>query len=60
MAHLHFGFETIGNVSLSNFKCKRRAIRKRLKRQKKKGGKGAGGFGESGEKCDFTVSQATA
>src|SRR5580704_12895711 len=39
MAHLHFGFETVRNVSLSNSRCKRRTIRKRLKRQKKKGGK---------------------
>jgi hypothetical protein len=39
MAHLHFGFETVRNVSLSNSRCKTRAIRKRLKRQKKKGGK---------------------
>jgi hypothetical protein len=31
--------ETVSNVSLSNSRCKRRAIRKRLKRQKKKGGK---------------------
>src|SRR5580704_19391691 len=39
MAHLHFGFETVRNVSLSNSRCKRRTIRKRLKGQKKKGGK---------------------
>src|SRR6202011_5973113 len=32
-------FETVGNVSLSNSRCKRRTIRKRLKKQKKKGGK---------------------
>jgi hypothetical protein len=30
---------TVGNVSLSNSRCKSRTIRKRLKRQKKKGGK---------------------
>ena len=30
---------TVGNVSLSNYRCKRRAIRKRLKRQKKLSGK---------------------
>jgi hypothetical protein len=33
------GFETVRNVSLSNSKCKKRTIRKRLKRQKKRGGK---------------------
>ena len=33
------GFETVCNVSLSNSRGKRWAIRKRLKRQKKKGGK---------------------
>jgi hypothetical protein len=32
------GFETVRDVSLSNFRGKRRAIRKRLKRPKKKGG----------------------
>jgi hypothetical protein len=31
--------ETVSNVSLSNSRCKRRAIPKRLKKQKKKGGK---------------------
>jgi len=31
--------ETVSNVSLSNSRCKRRAIRKRLKGQKKKSGK---------------------
>jgi hypothetical protein len=39
MAHLHFGFETVRNVSLSNSRCKRQTILKRLKRQKRKGGK---------------------
>jgi hypothetical protein len=39
MAHLHFGFETVRNVSLSNSRCKTWAIRKRLKGHKKKGGK---------------------
>jgi hypothetical protein len=39
MAHLHFDFETVRNVSLSNSRCMTRAIRKRLKGQKKKGGK---------------------
>ena len=33
------GFETVPNVSLSNSRCKRRTIRKRLKGQKRKGGK---------------------
>ena len=36
---MSIGFETVCNVSLSNSRCKRRAIRKRLKGQKKKGGK---------------------
>jgi hypothetical protein len=39
MAHLHFGFETVRNVSLSNSRCKRPTILKRLKRQKSKVGK---------------------
>jgi hypothetical protein len=39
MAHLHFDFETVRNVSLSNSRCMTRAIRKRLKRTEEKGGK---------------------
>jgi hypothetical protein len=39
MAHLLFGFETVGNVSLSNSRCKRWTIPQEIEKTEEEGGK---------------------
>ena len=39
MAHLHFGFETVRNVSLSNSRCKRWTIPQEIEKTEEEGRK---------------------
>jgi hypothetical protein len=54
MAHLHFGFETVRNVSLSQVPVQEADHSQEVEKTEEKGGKAACEFGEIGGNCDFT------
>jgi hypothetical protein len=57
MAHLHFGFETVRNVSLSQLQVQKADHSQEIEKTEEKGGKAACEFGEIGGNCDFTSPQ---
>jgi hypothetical protein len=57
MAHLHFGFETVRNVSLSQLQVQEADHPQEMEKTEEEGLQPSCGFGEIGENCDFTSSR---